>query len=69
MKTAMSDWEKIIPKPRSKFLRVKCPNCGNEQTVFSHVTNTVICNVCNAVIAEPTGGKTVIKGEVVAILD
>ena len=65
----MSDWEKIIPKPKSKFLRVKCPNCGNEQNMFSHAVNVVACNVCGTTIAEPTGGKVVIKGEIVAILD
>jgi len=32
----MSEWEKLVPKPRSKFLRVKCPECGNEQIIFSH---------------------------------
>jgi small subunit ribosomal protein S27e len=65
----VSDWEKLIPKPRSKFLRVKCSDCGNEQVVFSHATNLVHCNICGAVLAEPTGGKAIIKGEVVALLD
>lgn len=65
----MSEWEKLIPRPRSRFLRVKCPDCGNEQIVFSHVTNVVRCNVCRAVIAEPTGGKAAIKGEIIAALE
>jgi len=61
----LSEWEKLIPRPTSKFLTVKCPDCGNEQIVFSHPTNVVHCNVCSAVLAEPSGGKAVIKGEVV----
>jgi len=65
----MSEWEKLLPRPKSKFLRVKCPDCGNEQVVFSHVTSTVKCNICNATLAEPTGGKTTIKGEVVTALE
>jgi small subunit ribosomal protein S27e len=65
----MSEWEKVLPKPRSKFLRVKCPDCGNEQTVFSHATNPVHCNVCGAILAKPTGGKAEVKGEIIAILD
>jgi len=65
----MGEWEKLLPRPRSKFLRVKCPDCGNEQVVFSNVTNTVHCNVCSATLAEPTGGRTSIKGEVVASLE
>ncbi len=65
----MSEWEKVIPKPRSKFLRVKCPDCGNEQLVFSHATTAVHCNVCGAILAEPSGGKATVKGEITAILD
>lgn len=65
----MSEWEKLIPRPRSRFLRVKCADCGNEQIIFSHVTNVVNCNVCGTVIAEPTGGKAVIRGEVVIALE
>lgn len=64
----MAEWEKLIPKPRSSFLRVKCLKCGNEQIVFSHATNRVACNVCASELAEPSGGKTIIKGEVVAVL-
>jgi small subunit ribosomal protein S27e len=65
----MSEWDKLIPKPRSKFVRVKCSDCGNEQVIFSNVTNIVHCNICGATLAKPTGGKAEIKGEVVAVLD
>ena len=65
----MSEWEKLIPRPTSKFLRVKCGDCSNEQIVFSHITNVVHCNVCSAVLAEPSGGKAIIRGEVVGELE
>ncbi len=65
----MSEWEELIPRPKSRFLRVKCPDCANEQVIFSHATNVVHCNVCGAILAEPSGGKASIKGEVVALLD
>lgn len=65
----MSRWETLIPRPRSRFLRVKCPDCGNEQIVFSHVATTVKCNVCEATLAQPTGGKTKLRGEVVSVLE
>jgi len=64
----MSKWEELIPRPRSNFLRVKCLECGNEQTVFSNTANKVQCNVCGAVIAEPTGGKSKIHGEILEVL-
>jgi len=65
----MSEWESLLPRPKSKFIRVKCPDCGNEQLVFDHATNSVKCNVCGTVLAEPTGGKAAIKGEIVASLE
>lgn len=59
----------MISKPRSKFLRVKCPKCGNEQIVFNSASNFVRCTVCEEILAEPTGGRARIKGEVVQTLD
>lgn len=37
--------------------------------VFSHAVNRVNCNVCGVELAEPSGGKAVIKGEVVAVFE
>jgi len=68
-KDHMSEWERLLPRPKSRFLRVKCPDCGNEQIVFDHATNNINCNVCGAVLAERTGGKVAIKGEIVASLE
>ncbi len=65
----MSEWNKLIPKPSSTFLRVKCPKCGNEQLIFSNAVNKVTCNVCSTVLAEPTGGKARIKGDIQAELE
>ena len=65
----LSEWDRLIPKPRSKFLRVKCPDCGNEQVVFDSANMQVKCNVCGAVLAEPSGGKVKVRGEVVAELE
>jgi small subunit ribosomal protein S27e len=65
----MAEWEKLIPRPRSKFLRVKCQKCGNEQIIFSNPVNTVNCNVCGIELAEPTGGRAKIKGEIIAAFE
>lgn len=59
----------LIPRPLSKFLRVKCPKCGNEQTIFDRPSTKVRCNVCEEVLAEPTGGKARILGEKLQELD
>ena len=50
--------------PRSKFLKVKCRDCGNEQAVFDRAATAVTCLVCGAALAEPSGGLATIKGEV-----
>lgn len=65
----MSDWEELIPRPRSSFVRVKCLKCGNEQIVFSSAVNKVNCNVCGTLLAQPSGGKAKIKGEIVAVFE
>jgi len=65
----MVEWEKLIPKPRSSFVRVKCLQCGNEQIVFSNAVNKVNCNVCGTELAKPSGGKAIIKGEIVAVFE
>jgi small subunit ribosomal protein S27e len=65
----MSDWERLIPRPRSSFVRVKCLKCGNEQIVFSGAVNKVNCNVCGIELAEPSSGKAKIKGEIIAVFE
>lgn len=59
----------LIPQPRSKFLRVRCPDCGNEQVVFSHASMVVRCLVCGRVLVQPTGGKAQIQGNILKVLD
>lgn len=53
---------------RSKFYRVKCPDCENEQVIFEKASTVVDCAVCGHVLAEPTGGKAAIKAEIKAEL-
>jgi len=51
------------------FLKVKCPDCGNVQTVFDRTNNKISCTVCGSTLATPRGGKADIKGEVVGRVD
>lgn len=63
-------WRKVlIPRPRSKFLRVRCNNCGNEQVIFDHPAIIVRCLVCGEVLAKPTGGLGQVLGSVVRVLE
>ncbi|MBP7120153.1 MAG: 30S ribosomal protein S27e [Methanolinea sp.] len=54
---------------RSKFFRVKCPDCENEQVVFEKASTVVDCVVCGKVLAEPAGGKADVKAEILATLE
>jgi small subunit ribosomal protein S27e len=57
-------------KTRSRFLKVKCNDCGNEQVIFGNAaTKNLKCLVCEKPMAESTGGKTSVKAQVVSVLD
>ena len=58
----------LIPEPRSRFLLVVCPKCGNRQVVFSHATFPVRCLACGELLVKPTGGKAEILGTIERIL-
>ena len=65
----MSKWKDLIPRPKSKFVKVKCLGCGNEQEIFGNASMIVQCKVCNTNLAEPHGGKVKILGEIIEIYD
>ncbi len=50
-------------KPESSFIKVKCDECGNEQTVFDKPSRNVLCLVCDRLLVESTGGKGKINVE------
>jgi small subunit ribosomal protein S27e len=59
----------LIPRPNSKFLKVTCSKCKNEQIIFNKAAIGVRCLVCDAVLAEPQGGKARVKAKVVQVMD
>ncbi len=59
----------MIPKPRSSFLSVQCPKCGEKTVIFSHTTANINCKSCGEVLAEKSGSKAVILGKVLSALD
>ena len=58
----------LIPQPKSRFLLVRCPDCGNEQVIFDHASIEVKCLMCNRTLAKPSGGKAEITAEVLKVL-
>ncbi len=58
----------LIPEPRSRFLLVRCPNCGNEQVVFSHSSFPARCLICGTQLVVPRGGKSKITAQIIRVL-
>jgi len=52
----------------SKFVRVQCNKCKNEQVIFGKISTRVDCLVCKSLLAEPTGGKSKIKAKILEVL-
>lgn len=55
-------------KTSSKFLRVKCNDCENEQVIFDHASTSVKCSICGSTLVEPRGGKAEIKVVIIEVL-
>ncbi|MBU5575223.1 MAG: 30S ribosomal protein S27e [Candidatus Aenigmatarchaeota archaeon] len=55
---------RTILQPKSKFLKVICSKCKNEQIIFNKPAMKVFCLVCGAELAENFGGKAKIKAKV-----
>jgi small subunit ribosomal protein S27e len=58
-----------IKEPTSKFIKVRCPKCKNEQIIFGKSATKIMCLVCGKSLAEPTGGKSKIKARVLEVLE
>lgn len=58
-----------MDRPKSKFLKVKCKKCRNEQIIFSKAATVVKCLVCESVLAEPTGGLADVKTKIEEVMD
>lgn len=59
----------MIDGPRSKFVKLRCAKCKNEQIIFGNISSVVKCLVCDKEIAQPTGGKARILARVQEVLE
>ena len=53
----------------SKFIKVRCPKCKNEQIAYGKCSTMVLCLVCGKELAAPTGGRSRIKARVLEVLE
>ena len=54
---------------KSKFIKVRCSKCKNEQVIFGNTSSEVDCLVCSEKLAFPTGGKSKISARVLEVLE
>ena len=59
----------MLTNPKSKFIKVKCDGCKNEQTIFNKAATTVKCLVCGKELAKSTGGKVTIDAKIIGVLE
>ena len=57
-----------LKESKSKFIKVRCPKCKNEQVIFGKAASSIKCLVCETILAESTGGKTKIKSRILELL-
>jgi len=54
-------------KMTSRFLKIKCKNCGEERIVFGNSTKNITCR-CGAQLIRSTGSKAkVLNAKVIAV--
>ena len=58
-----------MKKPESRFIKVRCKDCENEQVLFNKASTVVSCHICGGKLAIPKGGKVEIKGEILEIIE
>lgn len=56
-------------EPVSKYVKVRCPKCKNEQIIFGKASTKVSCLVCQKVLASPSGGKSRVKARILEVLE
>ena len=53
----------------SNFVKIKCPDCQNEQVAFKRPATPVTCHVCGSTLIKPKGGNGTVKGQLLEVVD
>ncbi len=61
--------KEIIKEPKSRFIKIRCSKCKNEQIIYGKPATKIRCLVCEKILAEPTGGKGRIKARILEVLE
>ena len=55
-------------KTISKFLKINCPRCRKQKTIFGKSSTLVKCDNCNYLLLKTKGGKSQIRAKIKEIL-
>jgi small subunit ribosomal protein S27e len=58
-----------MEKSASRFIKVRCKDCENEQVLFNKASTVVSCHICGSKLAVPSGGKSFIKAEILEVIE
>ncbi len=61
--------KRVFTEPTSKYIKIRCPKCKNEQIMFGKTSTNVKCLVCDKPLAESTGGKSRVKARILEVLE
>lgn len=59
----------LVKETKSKFIKIRCPKCKNEQIMFGKTATNIKCLVCDKQLAESTGGKAKVKARILEVLE
>lgn len=54
---------------KSRFVKVRCHKCKNEQIIFGKSSTKVTCLVCEKTLSSSRGGKAEIKARILEVLE
>jgi len=59
----------LIPQPSSEYFTIQCTKCNDKIIIYSHTSKNIYCKTCNELLAQTSGGKAKIFGNIIANLD
>jgi small subunit ribosomal protein S27e len=59
----------FLKETASKFIKIRCPKCKNEQIMFGKTASRVRCLVCDKPLADSTGGKAKVRARILEVLE
>ena len=51
--------KEIIKEPKSRFIKIRCSKCKNEQIIYGKPATKIKCLVCDKILAELVSSSTI----------